>query len=190
MARGRGKKQRWLPTQANIDSGVRVLDSSFKTVKVPGRRKWPQIGRKCGHAAINNLFGHQHEVVSLDAMTAIADRLNTAHKSTQFGNAQGDFHWTVVKAALHDVGYAMSKEVTVHGSQRDHMWLGVQPSGKFLVLGWHGNDGHWFAVDADVRLVIDSARAFTELSQAGVLRACSHGVAHVFRVTQHVPPLA
>lgn len=194
MGRGRGTrgnraKLRWLPTAQNKEQGCRLLKEPVKTVQVPGRKKWKQIRRLCGHAAINNLFG-KDEIVTVESLHAIAAELNTKHKVLTFGNVDGDFHKAVLKRGLAAAGYDMLPEQNEHGNFRDHMWLGKQTQGKFLVLGWAGragNQGHWFSVDADACLVVDPAEAgFFELNSAGILKACSHGLAEIFRVTQSV----
>lgn len=192
MGRGRGTrgkraKLRWLPTAENLEHGIRVLKEPVKRVKVPGRKKWKQIRRLCAHAAINNLFGTT-EIVTLQSLHAIAKELNTQHKVLYFGNADGDFHKAVLKRALAEAGYDMIDEQNESGSRRDHMWLSTQTEGKFLVLGWTAEEqGHWFSVDADACLVVCPAEAgFFELNAASLLKACSEGLAEIFRVTLRV----
>jgi hypothetical protein len=189
MARGkRGKpqKQLWLPTKANIKQGCAVLGYSFTRLKVRGRRKYPQKGQKCGHHAINNLFGKQEEVIAYESMVSTACQLNATHPKAIFGGPEGLFHAEVLKLSLRKLGFDMRKETNEHGTHRDHMWLGRQTEGKFLALGWVGTgwEGHWIAVDADCGLVIDSAeRDFLQLDVAGVLKALPWGISMLFRVT-------
>jgi hypothetical protein len=91
----------------------------------------------------------------------------------------------VLRRALNQKGYRMDVVGTPDGNVRSHMWLGAQRAGKFLVLGrGGGHAGHWFAVDADAGLVIDSAtKPYILLNAAGVLKGAAEGVSALFRIT-------
>jgi hypothetical protein len=189
MARGKrgNKHQLWLPTKKNIKEGCHVLSYTFTRIeRVKGRRKYKQVQQKCGAHAINNLLGKEQEVVSYEDMESTATQL-AASATRKFGDDTGNWHSSVLKLALRAKGFDMRTEKNASGNFRDHMWLGSQTQGKFIALGWvgGGNQAHWFCVDADCGLVIDSAEpGFLKHDIAGVLKACPYGVAQVYRVTR------
>jgi hypothetical protein len=124
------------------------------------RRKFGQIEARCGEAAINNLFGKR--VVAACDLYALATEQNARaaknNETARHGDARGNWSPSVLRRALNQKGYRMDVVGTPDGNVRSHMWLGAQRAGKFLVLGrGGGHASHWFAVDADAGLVIDSA---------------------------------
>ena len=138
------------------------------------RRKWVQRKSLCGHAAINNVFGLQREVVTVDAMKQWAEKLNATDQKADFGGGNGMFHYLVLRLSLKDVGYAMVPVRNEHGNYINHMELATKTAGKFLVVGYSGNEPHWYAADAEAGLVIDSATpGCIKFDAAGLLK-CSN----------------
>jgi hypothetical protein len=150
------------------------------------RRKFGQIEARCGEAAINNLFGKR--VVAACDLHALATQQNARaaknNETARHGDARGNWSPSVLRRALNQKGYRMDVVATPDGNVRSHMWLGAQRAGKFLVLGRGGGHvGHWFAVDADAGLVVDSAtKPYIQLNAAGVLKGAVEGVSALFRV--------
>ena len=151
-----------------------------------GRRKFGQVEARCGETAINNLFGQR--VVAASDLHALAAQQNARavknNETARHGDARGNWSPSVLRRALNQKGYRMDVVGTPDGNVRSHMWLGAQRTGKFLVLGrGGGHAGHWFAVDADAGLIIDSAtKPYILLNAAGVLKGTTEGVSALFRV--------
>ena len=191
-ARTRGNER----DDARLHRTARLLPERWKRVPASavatGRRKFGQVAARCGEAAINNLFGQR--VVAASDLHALATQQNARavknNEAARHGDARGNWSPSVLRRALNHKGYRMDV-VGPDGNARSHMWLGAQRAGKFLVLGrGGGHGGHWFAVDADAGLVIDSAtKPYILLNAAGVLKGATEGVSALFRVTVTVAPL-
>jgi len=185
----RGNKKKkvlfWLPSKKNAADGFDVLPYNFTRIELlKDRRKYKQVENRCGAHAINNLnLIGKETLVSYEEMDLKAAQL-AASTTQKFGDSTGNWHHQVLQRVLQDKGYAMKAEK--NGCVfKDHMWLGAQTEGKFLALGWlrSGTQAHWFCVDADCGLVIDSAEpGYLKHDIAGVLKACPDGVSQVWRV--------
>ena len=189
MARGkRGNKKLlfWLPTKKNIADGCNVLPYNYTRIeRLRDRRKYKQVENRCGAHAINNLnLIGKETLVSYEEMDSKATQL-AASATRKFGDSTGNWHSSVLQRVLFDKGYNMKAEKSEGGKFKTHVWLGEQTEGKFLALGWVGGDqAHWFCVDADCGLVIDSAEpGYLKHDIAGVLKACPDGVSQVYRVS-------
>jgi hypothetical protein len=195
------KKQRegWTPTTKNKkDPTVSTLPYKWSLVKVAGRRKFRQVKAECGHASLNNAFGDaDEEIVELDLLHTTADKLNSEEpvpppesmkKKTLYGDKSGNFHVKTMQLACKASGYKMEKQVDVHGRYPSHMELpNLKAQGRYVGLGYtgRGNDTHWFAVDTDNGLVIDSAtKGFIKLDSAGILKAVSWGISKLYKITK------
>ena len=129
------------------------------------------------------MFGLQREVVTIDAMKQWAEKLNGTGQQVDFGGGDGWFHYLVLRLSLKDVGYTMVDVRNKHGNYLNHMELAKRTAGKFLVVGYSGNEAHWYAVDADAGLVIDSAtKGFVHFDASGLLKCSNYGISRVFQV--------
>jgi hypothetical protein len=197
--RTKKKREEWLPTKRNKkDPSVSTLPSSWARVKVHGRRKIKQVRDQCGHAALNNAFGDDdEEIVELDLLRKFADKLNSEEpepppesmkKKAAYGDKRGNFHVKTMQLACKASGYKMEKQVDVHGRYPSHMELPhLEAQGRYVGLGFTGRGGgaHWFAVDTDNGLVIDSATTgFLRLDSAGILKAVAWGISKLYKITK------
>ena len=131
------------------------------------------------------MFGLPREVVTVDAMKQWAAKLNGTGQQVDFGGGDGWFHYLVLRLSLKDVGYTMVDVRNKDGNYLNHMELAKRTTGKFLVVGYSGEEPHWYAVDADAGLVIDSAtQGFIHFDAAGLLKGSDSGIGRVFQVSE------
>jgi hypothetical protein len=197
--RKKKRREQWLPTKRNrTDPTVSTLASTWTRAKAPGRRKFKQMRAQCGHAALNNAFGDGgEEIIKLDLLHNIADKLNreapppppeSRKKQVVYGGEKGNFHVKTMQLACTASGYKMEKHMDVHGRYPSHMKLPhLEAQGRYVGLGFtgRGEDTHWFAMDTDNGLVIDSAtKGFLKLDSAGILKAVSFGISKLYKITK------
>ena len=186
------KKLAWANTRANIRAGLKILDHRWSTAKNVKRRKWRQVKKRCGHAAINNAIGGSDEVVTVERLDHYVSKLNDWNDTTMYGSALGDYHIKAMQLACEEAGYKLRKVVNEHGAYPTHMtFQTICTEGRYIAIGYAGKEPHWFAIDADNSLVIDSATAgFIKLNPAGILKACNTGIRRVYRLTRKHGPVA
>ena len=183
--RRRGKhkpKTKWARTAANLRKQLPVLDHTWTRVRnVQDRRKFSQVLHHCGWAAVNNAFGEL--VLPIQTVKDTITRLHEQEPGSVHGSDKGDASVLALQLAckLHGIGMTVHKDE--HGQYPSHMNVNDIDSGRYVALGLHHDRGHWFAIDCDQRLIIDSATTgFLHLDQAGVLKACNGGISKLYRV--------